>query len=145
MIDSGGKKIQVKGEKRRTDGDKTRIRRRSDGEKNMNDIIVHIWFKGCWLRHCLRFSGHVLDVLLHLYTLHSTPYTSPLYTLHPTLYTLHSPLYTKYSRIFLSKVSRISCWTVLQRSRPAMPPPRSAKKELRDLSRNCMICCTSRE
>ena len=42
MIDSGGKKIQVKGEKRRTDGDKTRIRRRSDGEKNMNDIIVHI-------------------------------------------------------------------------------------------------------
>ena len=38
MVDCGCKKIQVKGEKRRTDEGKTENRRR----KNMDDIIVHI-------------------------------------------------------------------------------------------------------
>ena len=34
MVDSGCKKIQVKGDRRRSDGGKTKIRR----EKNMDDI-----------------------------------------------------------------------------------------------------------
>ena len=51
----------------------------------------------------------------------------------------------RYSRIFLSSTSSISCWTCLQRSRPAMPPPRSVKKEWRELLRYCIICSTSRE
>ena len=50
MVDCGYKKIQVKGERRRTDRGWTRDRQRTDEEINMDDNIVHIYFKGCWLR-----------------------------------------------------------------------------------------------
>lgn len=115
MVDSGCFKTKLKIEKRRI-----------DGEKNMDDI------------HRPYLIQRVLAA--PLFKIQRSRFGCS-----PTLYTLHSTPYAKYSRIFLSKVSRISCCTCLQRSRPAMPPPRSLKNEWRELLRNCMICCTSRE
>lgn len=129
MVDYGVKKTS-KGVKQRTDEDKTgkqtRDRRRSDGKKNMDDI------------HRPYLIQRVLAT--PLFKIQRSRFGCS-----PTLYTLPPTPYAKYSRIFLSKVSRISCCTCLQRSSPAMPPPRSLKNEWRELLRNCMICCTSRE
>ena len=38
MVDSGCFKTKLKGEKQRSDEGKTKIRQRTDGEKNMDDI-----------------------------------------------------------------------------------------------------------
>ena len=109
MVNYGVKKTS-KGVKQRTDEDKTgkqtRDRRRSDGEKNMDDI------------HRPYLIQRVLAA--PLFKIQRSRFGCS-----PPLYTLHSTPYAKYSRIFLSKVSRISCCTCLQRSRPAMPPSRS--------------------
>ena len=79
MVDCGCKKIQVKGEKQR-----------SNGEKKYGRHTSSIFdSKGVG---CAKYEGIHVQSVRSVGT--STPYTLHFYTLHPTLYTLHSPLRT---------------------------------------------------